>query len=427
MPLDKIQKRNVKIFKDDEITLNTTSKPKPNGTFGEIIFGTINNSQKPIALKRYKEDYGSKIFNIDVFREIIILQFLNQYPETQTVEFYGIYFTNNGRYCYLVLESLEKTINRIPINSNQELCKIIFYKLLKSINAIHSLGFLHNDIKMDNIMINHEDIKIIDFGLAKFIGLNPINNQVNNQKDNAKGSGVINPYDNRISFSSDSFSIGATMVHIIHGDYIVIKNNDNKIKTFVGKDMSHTLKHSLGDDGFDLLLKLTDPNNINRWCVKQALNHDYFKDVAHIKSGILNPDEVMLNIQVVHDDKAGIPQFDDDSDDDVDYYYDEDAQTGGILFKQKNLKLKQKKCDKQSLNYCYFKNFINKPIIHGGIYGLDNYIDDYTKQIYDEQNLELCYFQEMFNNYKDMICPIKRITTDINEYSQIIDFIIKIL
>jgi len=365
MILNKIEKRHLKIFKEDEIRIEHSSLKKESGTFGEIHFGFINESNIPIALKRYQEDYSEQILDKDVIKEIIMLQLFNQYPETNTVQFYGIYISPDKENVYLVLERLETTLHSISVRLqnddtknrgrlNAEQYKIIFYKLLKSINAIHSLGFLHNDIKLPNIMLNGNDIKLIDFGLAKFIGLSPISNQVLEYDTTS----FIKAPDNRISFSTDIFSLASSMVHLclryynniyVLNDTIYDKDGNTLLSDYLSSEKT------FGPDGHYLLVKLLDSNVEKRWCANKALLHPYFDSLRSLEN-------VSIDRTVV-----------------------------GMA---------------------------------GGLNAL-KYHTQYVERIYAQKSLELCYFEEMFNNYKDMICPIKPITTDINDYHILIDWIIE--
>ncbi len=50
---------------------------------------------------------------------------------------------------------------------DERVCAYILYSVLKGLNALHSRGILHRDIKSDNILVNKNgDVKIADFGYA---------------------------------------------------------------------------------------------------------------------------------------------------------------------------------------------------------------------------------------------------------------------
>jgi serine/threonine protein kinase len=364
MPLIKIEKRNLKIFTQDEITIEPSSSKKPSGGFGEINIGFINQGSIPVALKRYTKYQNRYILNKDIIKEIIILQLLNQYPETNTVQLYGLLFTNNRENCYLVLERLETTLHHISISFkndetrnkgrlNAEQYKIIFYKLLKSIDTIHSLGFFHTDIKLTNIMLKGNDIRLIDFGLSKFIGLSPLTNQVTTYSTTPN---ILAPDSSRISYSTDMFSLASSMIHLCVRLYSKLKVINSIIydeeKQNYSKYLTNT--HVFGMDGHDLLLKLLNRNVQERLCAREALLHPYFDSVRPIE-----------NLEI-------------------------DRSVVGMA---------------------------------GGINGLI-YHTEYTENSYRLKNLELCYFEQMYNNYKDMICPIIPITADIMEYNQLMNWLL---
>ena len=368
MKLHKIAKRELKIFRMDEIIISSIpGQLKPSGTYGEIIPGIIKDGNTQVILKKYKNDISNIILDADMIREIIILQHLNQYPETSTVQLLGIYFDYPRHHCFLVLESLDKDLHKISIKYkhdqtknngrfNYQEYKIIFYKCLKALNAIHSLGFIHNDIKLPNIMLNGTDIKFIDFGLSKYIGLSPLIQQVTTYST----TDVIQAPEKRISFSTDIFSLASSMIHLTIRDYgkifinhkgeILDKNNtSNPLNSYLGMD------RVFGLDGLDLLLKLMVSNPENRWCANKALQHKYFDDVRHQNREI-------------------------------------DRSVVGLM---------------------------------GGnpIYGLIHHVE-YKLENFQHKNMELCYYEELHMNYKDDICPIQSIENDINQYHTLMDWIL---
>lgn len=66
--------------------------------------------------------------------------------------------------------NLRKLLKQCPGN---EFCKTTVYmitiQLIKRIRLLHQLGYVHNDLKLDNIIVGHKDpqqIYLIDFGLS---------------------------------------------------------------------------------------------------------------------------------------------------------------------------------------------------------------------------------------------------------------------
>jgi serine/threonine protein kinase len=374
MKLNQINKDKLEIFKIDDFTLEVTSTKKA-GSFGEIVLAVLNNGNMPVVLKKYKDPITNTILSKDIFKEIIILQHLNQYPETSTVKLYGICIDYNPekktRYCYLVLERLETDLHSISIKYKSDdtknngkftplQYKIIFYKCLKALNAIHSLGFLHNDIKLTNIMLNGTDIKFIDFGLSKYLGLNPLSNQVNNYDT----TDVIKAPERRISFASDIFSIASTMIHLVSRTYMKMRCDYAKMAIYDKSDgIVYTgylsLERTFGKDGFNLLCNLLNSDLNNRYCANKALLHPYFDEIRQI--------ETSQNLEI-------------------------DRTVVGLM---------------------------------GGnpISGLTNVVSYYSDN-FEQRNLELCYFEELHLNYKDNIYPIQRIEKTI-EYHTLMNWLLQ--
>jgi serine/threonine protein kinase len=58
----------------------------------------------------------------------------------------------------------------LPWNQRDELIRAIFFQVVSGLKELHSLGFIHKDLKPDNIMYNMTDsglqIRLIDFGFS---------------------------------------------------------------------------------------------------------------------------------------------------------------------------------------------------------------------------------------------------------------------
>jgi len=368
-------KKDVRIYTIDEFNFG---KELGKGSYGGIIIGEIIATKKTITLKKYHGGLSSKYLPSQL-KEILLLKHLNQYPETKIVEFYGICIHNNQ--LYLVLEHLEKTIQDISFENFMsqkknfgilppDQYKIIFYKILEAFDAIHGLGIVHNDIKIANIMIKGNDIRIIDLGLAEYIGIGPslqlVSNYICTEETKAPDISTQRGFivGNRKSYSSDSFSIGASIIHMVLRNYSNFIADINKKKIYEIDenqyiDRTSQVVNLLNDDGVDLLLKLMNPNTRERWCCNQALTHPYFKDIGPL---ILNG----INRDIVG---------------------------GGInIISEKRLLL-------QNINY--------------------------TQQEYISGVMELCYLENIHKNYMNDQLPIINIREK-SEYDKVIDWILTV-
>jgi len=291
------------------------------GASGQVFKAEIKGTEKFI-LKRYKDyNYHDNIVDEDIIKEIAILQFLNMYPQTKTCIIHGITFSSRGM-IYLVLEPLQKSLSEIikqkKTNLPADQLRIIFYQLIQAFYYIHGLGIIHNDIKLPNIMINNGDIRIIDFGLSEYLGVGPCKELVNNYiSTNVYLAPDIKTQENfgyiptnRKTYASDMYSIGVTLIHLIIKRYSKLKVIENNIYEVNEKDGSITedLTPILSDPtvygilGYDLLLKIMNPDTHLRWCSIDALQHEYlseFREYVPIDMSIIEGGfEKIYDIQV---------------------------------------------------------------------------------------------------------------------------------
>ena len=239
LQLRRISKKHIQIysFEEDFIVLPTKSSNK--GSYGLVVPAKIKKTGMNVVLK-LSLNYDPQLpILTDILKEIILLQHLNQFPETKTVAFYGIAFTRDYKNLYLVLEALDYDLDSIKKNDMApEQYRLLFWKILNAFHAIHSAGVIHNDIKLPNIMIKGDDIRIIDFGFAEFLSVGPVVELVSNYKctEVTKAPDSLDQADfgykskNRKSYATDMYSIGASMVHLITKRYEKLQVKNNKIR-----------------------------------------------------------------------------------------------------------------------------------------------------------------------------------------------------
>jgi succinate dehydrogenase hydrophobic anchor subunit len=81
------------------------------------------------------------------------------------------YGTVGAQGAYLVMERVPGTTWRFELDSRGALAPGVaarwFDQLLSGLEAAHDAGIVHRDLKPENVLVNGDQIKIVDFGLAK--------------------------------------------------------------------------------------------------------------------------------------------------------------------------------------------------------------------------------------------------------------------
>lgn len=82
-----------------------------------------------------------------------------------------------------LLEVLEEK----PDGLSRESVKFFIYQILKAVEYFHSQNVMHRDIKPENLLISSKsnELKVCDFGFARFIGKSDSRIQSSNQSQNA--------------------------------------------------------------------------------------------------------------------------------------------------------------------------------------------------------------------------------------------------
>lgn len=184
------------------------------------VYRAINMSnRKPVAIKVLKEEFGKDPEFLRRFeREARASLHLSH---ENVVRAYGV-GQHNGL-PYIVLEYVEgQTLKEliqqngvIPIRAAISIC----CQLLDALDAAHSHGIIHRDVKPQNIIINSKGkVKLTDFGIARdvsastvtFAGANVMGSVHYISPEQAKG--------NLVSESSDIYSVGVTLYEMLTGD-----------------------------------------------------------------------------------------------------------------------------------------------------------------------------------------------------------------
>lgn len=143
-------------------------QPLGKGSFGEVFAGTdlLTGTKVAIKLEPYERKKHSQLqFESKLYHE---LRHVSCVPRVH-------YFGRVGEYNALVMDQLGKSIDAFYTQHGNQLpehvvCSIAVYAI-KALKEIHEMGFVHRDLKPQNMCVGlgvyQNKIFFIDFGLAK--------------------------------------------------------------------------------------------------------------------------------------------------------------------------------------------------------------------------------------------------------------------
>ena len=129
------------------------------GAFGKVFKAENILTKKLVAIKIEKEresrllKYEARVYNL-----------LNNIKNIPKIRLFG----TEENYTYMVIDLFDSSIDKRELSNRDKI--IVFKNSLSIIEELHNNGFIHRDIKPDNILFeegNSIQTKLIDFGLSK--------------------------------------------------------------------------------------------------------------------------------------------------------------------------------------------------------------------------------------------------------------------
>ena len=227
-----------------------------NGTFSSIYkCHNINNKLVPLVLKKINKNINKKYIN----DELIIMKTIDH---NNVLSLLDVFYKKKK--LHLVMNYCNGGNLIQYINSNEtKYNKKYMYQIIDGFTFLYLKNVIHRDIKPENILIHDHTIKICDFGLAKTMILDNIENSICGNPDYVAPEVFKYKIYNR---KSDMWSLGVILYEILH------KQHPYKSKNY--SDLIHILKNTSINGFSDTGVHKSSANEIF-FIIKKMLIIDY--------------------------------------------------------------------------------------------------------------------------------------------------------
>jgi serine/threonine protein kinase len=252
------------------------------GKFGEVWRAVHQETQAVYAVKKISKD---RMHNGDTRYLLREVETLTSIQCPYVIKLIEPLRTKNS--FYIVTEfceggDLEKLISRRGA-VNEVIAKKWFKQLLEAIACFNQLEIVHRDLKLANILLTHADcnqadIKISDFGLARFIGPAPVN-------ATCVGTPLIMApevlHQERYDSAIDIWSLGCVIYEIVAGRSPFNVQNMDQLK----KAMFEPIKYpnTFSPLLVDILSRMIIPDPQKRLSASELLAHPYFNATINLE------------------------------------------------------------------------------------------------------------------------------------------------
>jgi serine/threonine protein kinase len=196
------------------------------GAYGAVYSGSFN--LRHVAIKRFLGTSSTSPWSQNALREVVAMCSIPDHPHIMRLE----YAFHIGVKAYLVFPRLKQSLytfikGKKPSKEDVLKCSS---QLLRGVSHMHQHGFIHRDLKLENILLDeNNDAYIADLGMARFSPAGcenaPLTGKVCSLWTRPPEL-VLYPektvYDERI----DSWSLGCVMLALASGKYVFRSGSD---------------------------------------------------------------------------------------------------------------------------------------------------------------------------------------------------------
>jgi len=293
------------------------------GASGKVYAVTHKTTRKVYACKVVRKNSSMN----DAQSMSTEIEIMKRIRHRNIVSMYELYET--PKCLWIILELVDggdlHNFLASTVNYNEVIAARQFKQILQGLHYLHSLGVVHRDLKLANILLKengaNSDLKIADFGLSALVRLDEDGYDAAESSKRKNFRKLTDMWGTKEYFApeviemnygpqADVWAVGCVLYEMLSGlQAFPILSDDTDVKFFgrikrANYDLSSSIWNKVSLDAKDLLSKLLaiDPNQ--RFSASEALLHPWVTGLSHGEQHLRFLSDTQLNMKARLEKKA---------------------------------------------------------------------------------------------------------------------------
>ena len=246
------------------------------GAFGKVNIGLNILTGRIVAIKSFnKKNISNEKAKRKILYETNLMRGLYHPAVTKILETF-----ETDKYMLIIMEYISGGNLQNFVKKRRKLCektaKILFRQLIQGIKYIHSKGIVHRDIKLENILLDLNNIvKICDFGVGKITQkgqklLDQCGTPVYMAPEIIQGEGYE-------GFPVDIWSAGVALYIMLSGNIPFNRDKTHDLQSAI-INLPYKKIDDISESANDLLKNILEKDPLKRFTPDQILEHPWMNE-----------------------------------------------------------------------------------------------------------------------------------------------------